>query len=180
MRSREDRPGAERGHSWHATDLLIAGRYSEDQIWLFGEIIGRLAEEIELTARARLSQALASSSQAPVGFVNKLAFDKSIEVAGPVLQRSDQLDVRSLVANAGSMSQQHLLAISKRRSIDEAVTDVLVTRGDHAVVRSVAANQGARFSEYGFLHMIKRSENNSILAEHLGMRRDIPRQISIN
>lgn len=28
---------------WHATDILIAGRYSEEQIWTFGEIIGRLA-----------------------------------------------------------------------------------------------------------------------------------------
>jgi hypothetical protein len=23
---------------WHATDLLIAGRYTEDQIWVFGEV----------------------------------------------------------------------------------------------------------------------------------------------
>jgi len=25
---------------WHATDLLIAGRYSDDEIWTFGEVIG--------------------------------------------------------------------------------------------------------------------------------------------
>jgi hypothetical protein len=30
---------------WHATDLLIAGRYSDDEIWVFGEVIGRLAED---------------------------------------------------------------------------------------------------------------------------------------
>ena len=29
---------------WHATDILIAGRYTEDQIWTFGEVIGRLAD----------------------------------------------------------------------------------------------------------------------------------------
>ena len=27
---------------WYATDLLIAGRYSDDEIWMFGEIIARL------------------------------------------------------------------------------------------------------------------------------------------
>ena len=32
---------------WHTTDLLIAGRYSDDEIWTFGEVIGRLADEIE-------------------------------------------------------------------------------------------------------------------------------------
>ena len=35
---------------WHATDLLIEGRYTDDQIWLFGAIIERLAGEIELAA----------------------------------------------------------------------------------------------------------------------------------
>jgi hypothetical protein len=35
---------------WHTTDLLIAGRYSEDEIWTFGEVIERLAEEIELAS----------------------------------------------------------------------------------------------------------------------------------
>ena len=50
---------------WHATDILIAGRYSEEQIWTFGEIIGRLAEDIEIAARVRLSNKLAPSSNAP-------------------------------------------------------------------------------------------------------------------
>jgi hypothetical protein len=27
---------------WYATDLLIVGRYTEDEIWMFGEIIGKL------------------------------------------------------------------------------------------------------------------------------------------
>jgi len=36
---------------------------------------------------------------------------------------------------------------------------------------------GHSLSNFGFLHMIKRSEHDSILAEHLGVRRDIPRQL---
>ena len=162
---------------WHATDLLISGRYSEDQIWIFGEVIGRLAEEIEVAARAQLSKRLAAIDHAPIKVINKLAFDDSIDVAGPVLRQSEQLDTKSLVANANSKSQQHLLALSQRKSLVEAVTDVLVVRGDQGVARSVAANQGARFSEFGFLHLTQRSENDSILAEHLGVRRDIPRHV---
>ena len=162
---------------WHATDLLIAGRYSEDQIWIFGEVIARLAQDIELAARAQLGKRLAVAAQAPANVINKLAFDDSIEVAGPVLQQSERLDVRSLVAIANTKGQQHLLAISKRRSLDEAVTDVLVARGNSDVTRSVAANHGARFSDHGLLHLLKRSENDSILAETMGMRRDIPRHL---
>ena len=162
---------------WHATDLLIAGQYTDDQIWIFGEVIERLAIEIEITARSKLAERLARSSNAPVNVIRKLASDSSIEVAGSVLRHSDRLDGRALVENARSQSQKHLLAISGRDTLSEDVTDVLVTRGNQEVVHSVAANNGARFSEYGFLQMLKRSDNDTILTETLGRRTDIPRHI---
>ena len=162
---------------WHATDLLIAGRYSDDEIWTFGEVIGRLADEIEVAARAQLAKRLATFDNAPINIIHKLAFDDSIDVAGPVLQESGQLDDNALIANATTKSQSHLLAISQRKSIGETVTDVLVARGDQDVVNSVASNAGARFSDFGFLHMVKRAEGDSILAEQLGLRRDIPRRV---
>jgi uncharacterized protein (DUF2336 family) len=162
---------------WHATDLLIAGRYSDDEIWTFGEVIARLADEIEVAARAQLARRLARLDRAPTNIIHKLAFDDSIEVAGPVLRESVRLDSDTLVANASSKSQPHLLAISERKSLEETVTDVLVTRGNWDVVNSVANNSGARFSDFGFLHMIKRAEGDSILAEQLGLRQDIPRHI---
>jgi uncharacterized protein (DUF2336 family) len=162
---------------WHATDLLIGGRYTEDQIWIFGEVIGRLADEIEHAARAKLSRRLAHSKNAPVKVVTTLAFDDSIDVAGPVLQHSRRLDSRTLVENIRTKSQPHLLAISRRNSIPVEVTDELVTRGNREVVQSVASNNGASFSDFGFLQMIKRSETDSILAEHIGLRKEIPRHM---
>src|SRR6201994_1471406 len=162
---------------WHTTDLMIAGRYSEEEIWTFGEVIGRLADEIEVSARAQLAKRLARVNHAPVNIIHKLAFDDSIEVAGPILQESGRLEPYALVANVCTKSQSHLLAISKRESLEETVTDVLVTRGNQEVVPSVATNSGARLSEFGFLHMIQRAEGDSILAEHLGLRKDIPRHI---
>jgi uncharacterized protein (DUF2336 family) len=162
---------------WHTTDLMITGRYSDDEIWTFGEVIGRLADEIEVAARAQLARRLARFDNAPVNIIHKLAFDDSIEVAGPILQESEKLEPYALVANVCTKSQTHLLAISKREQLEETVTDVLVTRGDQEVVNSVATNSGARFSDFGFLHMIQRAEGDSILAEQLGLREDIPRHI---
>lgn len=162
---------------WHATDLLIAGRYSDNDIWIFGEVIGRLAEEIEVVARARLAKRLAHSSNAPTNVIRRLAFDDSIAVAGPVLRHSEQLDSKTLIANIRCKGEVHLLAISKRKALAESVTDELVTRGSKEVVNSVATNSGARFSNFGFLHMVKRSQNDSILAENLGLRKDIPRHV---
>ena len=163
---------------WHTTDLMIAGRYSDEEIWTFGEVVGRLADEIEVAARAQLARRLAQFDQAPINIIHKLALDDSIDVAGPVLRESERLDSEFLVANAQTKGQPHLLAISERKVLVEAVTDVLVARGNWDVVNSVANNNGARFSDFGFLHMIKRAEGDSILAEHLGLREDIPRHLS--
>jgi uncharacterized protein (DUF2336 family) len=162
---------------WHTTDLLIAGRYCEEDVATFGEVIDRLADEIEFAARAQLAERLATMDNAPIKVIHKLAFDDAIEVAGPVLRDSERLDDDALVVNASIKSQAHLLAISQRRSITEDVTDVLVERGDREVINSVARNHGARFSGAGFLHMVKRAEGDSILAENLGLRKDIPRGV---
>ena len=162
---------------WHATDLLIAGSYSEEEIETFGRVIERLADEIEVEVRAWLSVRLSHFDKAPVNVIRKLAFDDVIEVAGPVLEESVRLDDDTLIANVRSKSQSHMLAISRRTSLGENVTDVLVARGNRTVVNSVAGNSGARFSGSSLLHMVKRAEGDSILAERLGLRKDIPRNL---
>ena len=162
---------------WHATDMLMVGRFTDEEVWVFGEIIGKLAAEIELAARAKLAAKLSRIDHAPGKLVNELASDNSIEVAGPILRYSERVDVRTLVSAARTKEQPHLLAIARRRSISEPVTDVLVTRGNREVARCVATNEGARLSEAGFLKLIKRSENDSILAENVGARHDIPRHL---
>lgn len=155
--------------------MLMVGSYAEDEIWIFGEVIGRLSDAIEVAARARLAESLANSAHAPMNVVKKLAFDYSIDVAGPILEHCDRLDAKTLIQNIRTRGQSHLLAISKRKSISTDVTDELVTRGNGEVLRSVTANDGARFSNFGFLHAIRRSTDDSILAESLGVRKDIPR-----
>jgi hypothetical protein len=50
------------------------------------------------------------------------------------------------------------------------VTDELVTRGNREVVNSVVANNGASFSDFGL-------ESDSILAEQLGLQKEIPRHV---
>ena len=159
------------------SDMFVAGssRYTSEQIDLFDDVLLRLASHIEREARVRLSQSLASLHNAPPKVVRSLAFDDAIEVAAPVLTNSPQLSDDDLVANARTKSQGHLLAISQRSTLSEAVTDVLVDRGDTGVVRSVAENTGARFSYNGFGRLVERSQADEILAETVGARDDLPR-----
>jgi uncharacterized protein (DUF2336 family) len=160
------------------TDLFINGaeRYSEDQISVFDDIMARLVTTIEAKARAKLAHRLAPIANAPANVIHMLAFDDDIEVASPVLSQSERLDDRDLLVSAGTKSQQHLFAIAQRRSLSEAVTDVLVERGDRDVVHSVVRNVGARFSDAGFRMLVKRSTGDDALATVVGMRVDIPRQ----
>ncbi len=159
------------------TDLFVGGapRYSETQIGVFDDVMVRLVHTIEAKARARLSHRLAPIANAPTNVVSMLAFDDDIEVAQPVLSQSGRLGERELVATATSKGQQHLAAIAQRKSLSEAVTDVLVERGDRDVVQSVVKNAGARFSDAGFRMLVKRSTGDDALATEVGRRRDIPR-----
>jgi uncharacterized protein (DUF2336 family) len=86
--STERRPCALR----HATDILIAGRSSEEDIWVFGEVVERLARELEVEVRAQLSRRVSNSKNAPTNLVNQLASDNSMAVAGAVLRRSERFD----------------------------------------------------------------------------------------
>jgi len=158
------------------TDLFINGaeRFSEDQVGVFDDVMARLVNTIEAKARAKLSYRLAPIANAPANVIHMLAFDDDIEVARPVLTHSARLDDRDLVT-AGAKSQDHLFAISQRQSLSEAVTDVLVERGDRDVVHSVVKNTGARFSDAGFRILVKRSTGDDALATEVGMRPDIPR-----
>jgi len=158
------------------TSLFVDGAasFNDDHVQLFDDVFGHLIGEIETKARAELSLQLAPVDNAPVAVVRKLAQDDDITVAGPLLSLSRRLDEAALVEIAKSKGQAHLLAIAGRGEIGEAITDVLVKRGDREVIRNVADNHYARLSEAGFSTLVKRAEGDGALAEKVGQRPDIP------
>jgi uncharacterized protein (DUF2336 family) len=158
------------------TDLFTrrAEGLSERHIELFDDVILRLAGEIETKARAELARRLAPVDNAPPNTVRDLAHDDAIEVAAPVLLRSRRLDENDLVDIARTKGPAHLLAISNRRSLGEAVTDVLVDRGDGDVLINVASNSDANFSEDGFARLVERAGDDEPLATRIAGRPDIP------
>ena len=159
------------------TDLFLhgSGRFTDDQIELFDVVMGKLIENIELAARVAFGSRMAMVTDAPRRAIRTLAFDDAIEVAAPVLTHSVRLDDATLVENARTRSQGHLLAISGRSVLAEAVTDILVDRGNDQVVASTAGNRGAKFSTSGMSTLVKRAQHNGDLALCVWSRPDIPR-----
>jgi uncharacterized protein (DUF2336 family) len=160
------------------TDLFVAGscHYSGAEVELFDDVLMRLVAEIETEARARLSQRMASLSNAPPALIRRLAFDDAIVVAAPVLASSPQLSDADLIENAATKSQDHLYAIAHRLKLSEAVTDVLVERGNRRVVSRVASNDGAPFSFKTYERLVQHARDDRKLGLTIGRRSDIPRQ----
>jgi uncharacterized protein (DUF2336 family) len=161
------------------TDLFLtdAERMNEDQIEVFDDVLCHLIKEIEVKAVAELSARLAPVDNAPIEAIRMLAKSDEIAVAGPVLTQSGRLTTHDLVEIVKTKSQAHLLAISGRHQVDEAVTDQLLTRGDSAVTHKLAENAGARFSETGFTTLVKRAETDEVLSKRVGSRVDLPASV---
>jgi hypothetical protein len=161
------------------TDLFLndADRLNEAQISVFDDVLCHLIKRIETKALVELSGQLAPVDNSPIELIRQLARNDEITVAGPVLTQSARLTTDDLVEIAGTMSQQHLLAISGRGALEEVVTDVLLDRGDREIVHRLARNAGARFSETGFTTLVHNAETDESLAEKLGLRLDIPLRV---
>ncbi|MBW7964291.1 DUF2336 domain-containing protein [Bradyrhizobium sp. BR 10261] len=159
------------------TDLFVGNAvdYSHDHIRVFDDVFQCLIEQIETSAKALLADRLAPIAAAPPQIIRTLALDDVMEVAGPVLTKSERLDETTLIEIARSKSQAHLKAISLRRVLSEALTDVLVSRGNEDVVQSTVSNPGAQLSEGSLTDLVTRAERDDDLATCIGRRPDLPR-----
>jgi uncharacterized protein (DUF2336 family) len=149
--------------------------YTDVQRELFERVMAKLIDQVDEEVRAHLSEKLAPGEYTPSSVAQRLAGDAAISVAGPMLARSPVLDDDFLVESAKTRSQQHLLAISSRASVGTRVTDVLVDRGDRMVVMTLAANDGAKFSEAGHSALVERARDDQQLALAVLCRPDISR-----
>ncbi len=157
------------------TTLFLDGApsFNAEHVALFDDVIGCLIEEIEAKALAELARRIAPVPNAPAGVVSALAKNDDIAVAGPVLKQARLADP-DLMYIAENKSQAHLLVMSSRLGISEALSDILVGRGDRDVARSIANNQHAELSVNAFATLVERAEQDGVLAEKVGMRTDIP------
>jgi uncharacterized protein (DUF2336 family) len=160
------------------TDLFMTGHglANAGQAALLDEVMSTLVGVIDASVRAEFGNRLATLPNAPCRTLHRLALDDAIEVAGPVLEKSQGLGETTLIESARTKGQPHLLAISRRAAIPACVTDILVERGDQEVVLSTARNAGAQFSDAGAATLSTRAADDSDLACQLWSRSDIPRQ----
>jgi uncharacterized protein (DUF2336 family) len=172
----EDGPEHDARIFGEVTDLFLSnvGRLGDSQIAAVDGVLAHLVGRVEAATVIQLSEALSTIDRAPRQTIRKLAFHEQPQVAAPVLRNSSCLSEADLLEIVKTRSQQHLLAICDRKTLNEALTDALMRFGDVNVSNALARNTGARFSECGYATLVGRAERDEGLAEKLGVRLDIP------
>jgi uncharacterized protein (DUF2336 family) len=113
------------------TDLfaLASANYSADQVELFHQILMRIATTIEVSARAMLAERLANDARAPRKISRFLASHDAIDVAGPMLERSQQLDRYTLLESSVWRPSPVCVPQSRGRSSNSATTRTPASAG---------------------------------------------------
>jgi uncharacterized protein (DUF2336 family) len=179
--SRTPAPAAWRGKILRRlTDLFLidSASYTQEQVAVFDDVISHLIEKIDRRLLVELSTRLAPVKNAPVKVIGVLARHADILVSGPLLEKSEALTDADLVEIADKDRKDPVLlsTIAARRRLSEAVTDILIRRGNAALTRKLVDRTDAPISESSFARMVT-SLDNKELATAIGKRTDLPAEL---
>lgn len=159
------------------TDLfLLDADPSDESQEHYSDIALRSLPHLDADGRREYADSVAETATLPRQVAMTLANDTDSEVARLVLRLSPVLTDTDLAAIAISQTQEHLAAIAERARLSEGITDILVERGDSAVLRSVSGNEGAQFSDNGFDRLLQRGGGDAAVSDALARRSDLSPQ----
>lgn len=161
------------------TDLFVEGvdTYSVSQFAVFDDIICRLIDHNGPPAVAEVGHKLAPVGKGPVNLVRRLSNQNDLSISGPFLQNCENVPEADLVKYVKTKRKEYLSLIARRPQLTQAVTDVLIERGDEEVRTLVLKNAGAKISDNGFVKLIGESRTNPRLAELVSNRIDLPEEL---
>jgi uncharacterized protein (DUF2336 family) len=139
---------------------------------LFGELMTKVASELDIEVRRELS-AKFSDESVPRRLIVSLANDPEISVAAPILTRSRVLSEADLISVVQKRSDEHRLVVTKRPDVTEALSAALVACGNDAVVTSLMQNEAAKVSPETFDEIIDRAAGSRPLQNTLVQRQAI-------
>ncbi len=120
------------------------------------DIIRRLIHDVEKSVRRTLAAHLATRADAPEDLIVTLAND-DIEVAHPILLKSDVLKDPELIEIVQHRAMEHQVAIALRSKISEPLSDALVETDSEEVVTTLLSNKGAAISNSTMNHLVEQS-----------------------
>ena len=138
------------------------------------QVFRLLVRDTEVAVRKTLANHLKNSSHIPRDVVRTLARDVE-EVALPVLQFSEVLTENDLLELTSTQQDvSRYLAISRRKTVPESVSQVLIDSGNPQVATTLASNVGAKISESGFDKLVELHQCNEAVLKSVGENPAIP------
>lgn len=138
---------------------------------MFGIMQG-LVHDVEMSVRRSFVEQLATMTDAPRELVVELANDE-IDVAYPLLQKSNLLKDSDLIDIVRLRTSEHQLAITLRGDISEDLSSALVDAGDDGVIESLLHNDNARISQATMEYLVEQSERVDTFQEPLLKRAEL-------
>ncbi len=151
-----------------ATDTVITARERA----LITDILQKLIDDVAVPVRRALAERLAEEATAPHEVVVALANDE-IEVAAPILLKSEALLDVELIEIIRHRSLEHQLAIAMRRSVSEPVSEALVETGSVDVIKTLLENENARIAEATMAYLVDQSRTVDSFQEPILRRHDL-------
>jgi len=142
-------------------------------------ILQSIINDIEVSVRQAVAGRLALMDDVPRNLVSKLAND-DISVAFPILSKSGLLRDAELIEVIKLRTEEHMLAITMRKSVSEQVSEAIVETEREPVIISLLKNANARISTNTMEYLVEQSRrvdsfqepilNRSELAPHLAKK----------
>ena len=139
------------------------------------EILEVLARDELPRVRAIIAEELKNADNVPKSLIMQLAGDLEDIVAAPILEYSpllNQADLLELLARG--MRTRRVIALAKRRNLDEAVADALVAKNDLHAIGALVENKSAKISVKAFDIIAEKAEMNKDWHNAMVYRDDLP------
>jgi len=142
------------------------------------EVLRILVEDQLPRVRRILAEELKQTNAAPKDVIDRLARDRELTVAAPILQYSPLLSDQDLLDIINSAPVQGALtAIARRPGVSEPVTDRIVAAEDVPAVAALLANPSAQIREETLDRIVERAPNVGHWHEPLVLRRQLPARL---
>jgi hypothetical protein len=133
----------------------VADRIGDPAIDVFDALFLAQLSITDHDTLVAVSTRLSALPNAPPKLIRALADNDSVDIAGPVLARSQRLDASDLARCAATQGQDHLHALCHRTEIPEVLSAALIKHGGRSVIDRLAQTDGVRYLASDFALLLQ-------------------------
>jgi uncharacterized protein (DUF2336 family) len=152
---------------------FASGTMTQRERVIAAGILRLMARDIEVRVRQAVARHIKACPYIPEDLARALANDVET-VALPIIQYASVLGEADLIAIIDSGSVDKQIAVAKRKTVSEPVSDALVDAGNAKVVGTLLANHGAEIAERSYGKVLDRFAGDARIQELMVERPTLP------